>query len=108
MACLDDANFAGLVSLFVGAENLSVAQFTSIASFAKAHGITTLFIKVFQWGSTLGANNDGLWYGGVAGIDAIYQAVKAVGGNVVFYGYLWGDAGNVAGGIPGTHALLTQ
>src|SRR5258707_390601 len=108
MTCVDDASFAGLVSLFVGAENLTVAQFTSIANFAKSNGIPTLFIKVFQWGSILGANNDGLWYGGMAGIDAIYQAVKAVGVNVVFYGYLWGDAGNIAGDIRDASAILSK
>ena len=108
MTCLDDAKFVGPVSLFVGAEDLSVQQFTSIANFARANGITTLFIKVFQWGSVLGSANDGLWYGGLTGIDAIYQAVKAVGVNVIFYGYLWGDPGNIAGDIRDITAILNK
>src|SRR5260221_11210490 len=93
MTCLDDANFAGLVSLFVGAENLTVAQFTSIANFAKSNGITTLFIKVFQWGSILGANNDGLWYGGMAGVVALLPAVTAGGGPSGSFLHLWGGSG---------------
>src|SRR5258707_14946359 len=101
MTCLDDANFAGLVSLFVGAENLTVAQFTSIANFAKSNGITTLFIKVFQWGSILGANNDGLWYGGMAGVGRLYPAGKRGGGDRGLFCYLCGGGGEKKRGING-------
>ena len=110
MTCLDDAKFVGPVSLFAGVEtsNWTVQQFVDLANWAKAQGITTLFIKAFQWGSTAGAANDGLWYGGMTGIDAIYKAIKATGMGVVFYGYLWGDAGNIAGDIRDITAILTK
>lgn len=110
MSCQDDANWIGPVSLFVGADsaNWNTGQFATLAEFARSHKVSTLIIKAFQWGGTAGQDHDGLWYGGMSGIDAIYQTVRSKDINVLFYGFLWGDPGNVAGDIRDATAILNK
>lgn len=88
MSCQDDATFIGPVTLFCGVETASWkdADFTGVAQFAKAHGITTLFIKVSEVGSRAG----NIWYeslaaGGFSGIDHVKQLVEAQGVKFIPY-----------------------
>jgi hypothetical protein len=62
-------------------------QFVQVAEFAKKHGISTLIIKCSEVTST----NGDIWYGGMAGVDSIVQAVRAQGLEVLTYQFMWGD-----------------
>ena len=89
MSCQDDAILTGPVSLFFGIEtwNWTTQQFLNEASTAKQHGITTVFIKVSEVGSTAGD----IWYGGIDAFDKnVYQPLKAAGMNVIPYQFSWG------------------
>ena len=90
MSCQDDAVLTGPVSLFFGVEtwNWTTQQFLNEAALAKQHGITTVFIKVSEVGSTAGD----IWYGGIDAFDKnVYQPLVAAGMNVIPYQFSWGS-----------------
>lgn len=87
--CTQDGQLMGPCSLFLGVETgtWSRDQFVQAAQFAQKHGISTLIIKCSEVTSTHGD----IWYGGMAGVDSIVQAVRAQGLGVLTYQFMWGD-----------------
>jgi len=87
--CAQDGQLMGPCSLFLGAETATwtTAQFVQAAQFAKQHGISTLIIKCSEVTSKPGD----IWYGGMAGVDRIVQAVLAQGVRVLTYQFMWGN-----------------
>lgn len=87
--CAQDGQLMGPCSLFLGAETATweVAQFVQAAQFARKHGISTLLIKCAEVTSRYGD----IWYGGMAGVDKIVQAVRAQGVRVLTYQFMWGN-----------------
>lgn len=92
--CSDDARLTGPVAMFLGVETSkwTIQQFVDAANFCMQHHVSTLFIKVFEVGSSAG-DSQGIWYGGINSWDAIYQEVSKIV-NVVPYGFLYGDTFN--------------
>lgn len=86
-ACDDDARLTGPVSLFCGVETArwQPTDFARLAAWARGVGVTTLFVKAFEVGSAAGD----LWYGGLAGLDAIQAAVSSTIG-ILWYGFSYG------------------
>ena len=87
--CAQDGQLMGPCSLFLGVETAtwSTAQFVQAAQFARQHGISTLIIKC----SEVTSKNGDIWYGGMAGVDSIVQAVLAQGVRVLTYQFVWGN-----------------
>jgi len=85
--CQDTANIAGPVSLFLGVEtfNWTIQQFIDAANFAKAHGISSLFVKVSEVGSA-----ENVWYGGINAFDVMYQEMQKIV-NVIPYAFVYGN-----------------
>lgn len=109
-SCSDDAAMVGPVSLFLGVETASwsIQQFIDAAQFSKQHGVTSLFIKVFEVGSAAG-DSQGLWFGSIGGYDKVVQAIKSVGVQCIVYGFLYGDTyGNLSTEIATSVQLLKQ
>lgn len=105
--CAQDGELMGPCSLFLGAQTAtwSTAQFVQAAQFAKQHGISTLIIKCSEVTSTPGD----IWYGGMAGVDAIVQAVLAQGVRVLTYQFMWGNRyGALATEISVAEQFLTK
>lgn len=92
MSCADNAKFMGPVSLFLGIETAdwNIPQFVQAAQFAKQHNITTLIVKCSEVGSKAGD----IWYGGMSQVQAIVQAIKGTGVNVLTYQFIYGDTDN--------------
>jgi len=89
------AQETGPLSLFLGVQTArwTRQQFLDAAHFGRAHGVSTLFIKVYEVGSYAGTGPasgvEGVWYGGVDGWDSIYRSLQPII-NVIPYGFLYG------------------
>jgi hypothetical protein len=85
MSCQDTAQITGQHILFCGTstQTWTLAQFTQAAQFAKAHGVDSLLVKV--------ADGTYKWYGGLAGYQAIKNAIHAEGVGCIPYTYSYGN-----------------
>jgi hypothetical protein len=105
--CLEATQTTGPVSLFIGIESAgwNEQEFTDVGQFAKSHGITCIFLKCFEVGSKEGD----VWYGGMNGIDANINLIKAEGVACIPYGFLYGDTfGNLSKEIDVAKQLLSN
>jgi hypothetical protein len=103
--CQETAQVAGPVSLFLGVETFkwTIQQFVDAANFAKAHGISSLFVKVSEVGSA-----QDVWYGGLAGFDTIYQRLQGIV-NIIPYAFVYGNTyGNLQTEISIAKQFLTK
>lgn len=82
--------------LFLGVETFgwSIQQFTDAANFAKSHGISLLFVKVFDGANGGVSGGPDMWYTGIGGFDAVLAAIRQVGCDAIPYGFSYGDLTN--------------